>query len=162
MIARLLLITAALALAGGSALSGEGKPDSRVAKQLDSLGLKYTTTGAGNYSLDQDLDSGRTQTVYLMSKTESYGGLEIREIWSNAGSMASKPSADQMLDLLVDNNSEKLGAWSIEASDDGSYLIFFSVKMPVSVKDQDLADMIDFVASVADEREAALFNSDDN
>jgi hypothetical protein len=158
---RILCLSAALAITG-ACLFAEGDADARVAKQLDRLGLQYKTTSSGNFSLDKDLDGGRTQTVYLMSKTETYGGLEIREIWSNAGSMEEKPSDDQMMELLEDNNTEKLGAWSVEASDDGSYLIYFSIKVPVYLKDKDLSDAIDFAATVADEREAKLFDTDEN
>ena len=89
MIRKILSLSAVLFLAGLS-LSADGAADARVAKQLDRLGIAYTTTNESNYSIDKDMDGGRTQTVYIMSKTESYGDLEIREIWSNAGKLPGR------------------------------------------------------------------------
>ncbi len=159
---KLLCLSAAIAFTAAAAFAADGTVDARLGKQLDKLGLHYTTTKSGNYSLQQDLDGNRTQTVYIMSKTETYGGLEIREIWSNAGNFDAVPSSDQMSQLLEDNNTEKIGAWNLEASDDGSYLVYFSIKIPVYLKDKDLSDMIDFAATVGDGMEAKLFNTDDN
>jgi hypothetical protein len=159
MTGKILSLSAALILAGAS-LAADGNADARVAKQLDRLGIEYTTTDSNNFSIDRDLDGGRKQTVYIMSKTETYGGLEIREVWSNAGNFAAVPTADQMKQLLDDNATEKIGAWSIEAADDDSYLAYFSIKIPSYLRDKDLADVIDFAASVADEMKKKLFDTD--
>jgi hypothetical protein len=157
-----LSISLALALAAGAGLGAEGKPDSRVAKQLDRAELKYETTGSGNFSIVQELEGGREQTVYIMSKTETYGALEIREIWTNAGSFEEEPSPESMMELLGDNDIEKIGAWNLEASDDGSYLAYFAIKVPVYLRDKDFLDMLEFAATVGDEMEAKLFDADDN
>ena len=157
-----LCLIAAFALAGGIALCAQNKPDPRIAKQLDKLGVKYTTTKSGNYSIEFDKDGDRKQTVYIMSKTETYRGIEIREIWSNAGSFDTEPTAKDMLELLSDNDTEKIGAWNVETSDDGSYLAYFSIKVPSYLKDKDLSDFLEFASNVADEMEAKLFNADDN
>ena len=156
-----LYLTAVLSIVSALAFAAD-KADARVAKQLDKLGIDYSTTDSNNYSIDKDLDKGRTQTVYIMSKTETNGGLEIREIWSNAGNFKTEPTNDQMMALFEDNNSEKIGAWALESSDDGSYLAYFSVKVPTYIRDKDLSDLIDFTATVADDMELKLFNADDN
>jgi len=124
--------------------------------------VKYTTTKSGNYSIDFSRDGDRQQTVYIMSKTETYGGIEIREIWSNAGTFDAEPTAKVMLELLSENDTEKIGAWNVETSDDGSYLAYFSIKVPSYVKDKDLSDLLEFASNVADEMEAKLFNVDEN
>lgn len=124
--------------------------------------MKYTTTKSGNYSIDFSRDGDRQQTVYIMSKTETYGGIEIREIWSNAGTFDAEPTAKVMLELLSENDTEKIGAWNVETSDDGSYLAYFSIKVPSYVKDKDLSDLLEFASNVADEMEAKLFNVDEN
>lgn len=162
MIGKVLCLSAAFALAAGAAFPADAKADPRVAHQLDNLGVSYTATKAGNFSIEKDQDGGRTQTVYIMSKTETYGGLEIREVWSNAGSFEAEPSTEDMLKLLEDNNTEKIGAWSLESSDDGSYLAYFSIKVPTYIKDDDLGETLDFAATVADKMEASLFDTDDN
>jgi hypothetical protein len=159
--AKTLCISAVLFLAGASLFAAD-KADPRVAKQLDKIGIEYSTTKSNNYSIAQDLDGGRKQTVYIMSKTQTIGGLEVREIWSNAGSFTAEPTSDQMLTLLSDNNAQDMGAWTIEASDDGSYLAYFSIKVPTYIRDKDLSDVIDLAATAADAMELKLFNADEN
>ncbi len=154
-------LLAVLLLAGASLFAADNA-DPRVAKQLDKIGIDYSTMESNNYSIDKDLDGGRKQTVYIMSKTETCGGLEIREIWSNAGSFPAEPTSDQMMSLFDDNNTQKIGAWVLESSDDGSYLAYFSIKVPTYIRDKDMADLIDFAAKVADDMELKLFNTDDN
>ena len=147
---------------GAAALAAQSKADPRIAKQLDKLGMTYTTTKSGNYSVVYDRDGGRKQTVYIMSKTETYGALEIREIWSNAGSFDAEPEAETMLELLTENDTEKIGAWNVEASDDGTYLAYFSIKAPVYLRDKDLSSALEFASTVADKMEAKLFDRDED
>jgi hypothetical protein len=152
-----------IVLAGSLLFAADSKkPDARVSKTLDKVGLKYTTTSSANYSIVMDLDDDRSQTVYVMSTTETYGGLEIREIWSNAGTFEYEPGIEEMLQLLEDNNSEKIGGWCLESQDDGSYLAYFAIKVPTYLKDGDFQDMVEFTAKVADEMELSLFDTDDN
>jgi hypothetical protein len=154
-------LCAILVLAGTLAWA-DGTADGRIAKQLDKLGIKYTTLDTGNFSIDNDLESGRTQSVYIMSSTSTYGGMEIREIWSNAGKFDAAPTAEQMMELFTDNGNRDIGAWNLEASDNGAYLAYFSIKVPVYLRDKDLSDMIDLAAAAADEMELKLFNKDEN
>ena len=46
------------------------------------------------------------------------------------GNFPADPTADQMKQLLDDNSTEKIGAWNIESSDNGSVLAYFSIKVP--------------------------------
>ena len=137
------------------------KANTDLAQQLDRLGLKYTITKAGNYSISYDLDGGRSQTVYIMGKTDKVGATEIRELWSRAGTMDSVPDSDQMKSLLEDSGNAKVGFWALEETDSGGYTIYFSVKMPVYLNDKDLSALLEYTANTADQKEEELFNTDD-
>lgn len=158
---KMLCLSAALILAGVSLFAAD-KVDPRVAKQLDKVGIEYSTTDSNNYSIQKDLDGGRKQTVYIMSTTQNIGGLEVREIWSNAGNFSAEPTSDQLMTLLGDNNTQNIGAWTLESADDGSYLAYFSIKIPTYIRDKDISDLIDLAATVADDMELKLFNADAN
>jgi hypothetical protein len=136
------------------------KGDPRLTGQLDRLGIHYKVTDSGNYSIGYDLDGGRVQTVYIMGRTEKYGDTEIRELWSRAGTFDAVPPADVMQKLLEESGEKQIGFWSIERSDDG-YIVYFSVKVPVYLRDSDLSALLELTANVADQKEAELFNSDD-
>jgi hypothetical protein len=137
------------------------KGDQRVADQLNRLGLHYTLTKSGNYSVTFDLDSGRSQVAYVTARTETYGGMEIREVWSRAGTMNDVRSADVMQKLLEDSGTEKIGSWALEESSDGGYILYFSVRVPVDPKDSEMKALLEFTANVADKKELELFKVDD-
>lgn len=70
-------------------------------------------------------------------------------------------AAGVMQKLLEDSGTEKIGFWAIEEADNGGYIVYFSVKVPVSLKDTDLASLLELTANVADGKEAELFNVDE-
>jgi len=150
-----------VAALGSVSAQSATKANTDLAQQLDRLGLKYTITKAGNYSISYDLDGGRSQTVYIMGKTDKVGATEIRELWSRAGTMDSVPDSDQMKSLLEDSGNAKVGFWALEETDSGGYTIYFSVKMPVYLNDKDLSALLEYTANTADQKEEELFNTDD-
>ena len=157
------VLAAAVFLTVLGSLQGQAvtKANVDLTQQMDRLNLKYTLTKAGNYSITYDLDGGRSQTVYIMGKTDKVGTTEIRELWSRAGTMDSMPTEDQMKALLEDSGSSKVGFWALEEADSGGYTVYFSVKVPVYLNDKDLSALLEFTANTADQKEEELFNADD-
>jgi hypothetical protein len=148
--------------ASASVMAQSGKKgDPALTAQLDRLGLHYTITSSGNYSITYDLDGGRTQIAYIMGKTDSVGDTAVRELWSRAGTFDDVPSTDDMQGLLEDSGSRSIGFWALEEADNGGYNLYFSVKVPVYLKDADLARLLDYTASAADQKEEELFNQDE-
>jgi len=159
---RTAVLAAVLAAALGSvSAQAATKANTDLTQQLDRLSLKYTLTKAGNYSITYDLDGGRSQTVYIMGKTEKVGATEIRELWSRAGTMDSVPDEDQLKSLLEDSGNAKVGFWALEETDSGGYTIYFSVKIPPYLNDKDLSALLEYAANTADQKEEELFSADD-
>ncbi len=140
----------------------KNKSDTRVAAILSDLGLTYKVNSSGNYAITYDEGNDRTQVVYVMSTTDTYQGIEIREIWSIAGSFDSEPDATQLLDLMKQSGKNKIGDWALEEQDDGTYLLFYTIKSPVKIDNAAFKMMLQFAADVADEQEKAIFDTDDN
>jgi len=157
----MMLVILALACAAPWTAAAQTKGDTGITAQLDRLGLKYTTTKSGNYSLTYDLDNGRSQVVYIMGSTENVDATEVRELWSRAGTFKDVPTADQMQNLLEESGTKKIGFWALEEADDGGYTVYFSVKVPLYLRDADLASLLEYTANIADQKEEELFNSDD-
>jgi hypothetical protein len=137
------------------------KGDPRVPAALDRVGLHYTATSNGNYSVTYDLDRGRSQVAYIVGKTETYDGVEIRELWSRAGTFDQAPSAEVMQKLLLDSGAEKIGSWGLEESSKGGYILYFTIRVPVSIADEALKSLVELAADVADQKEDELFNVDE-
>ncbi|HUX43015.1 MAG TPA: hypothetical protein VMV83_17785 [Rectinemataceae bacterium] len=159
---RILVVAAILLAILILPLSAQNKPDTRVQTLLDKIDQEYTVTKAGNYQVELDTKDDRTQFVYISSATEKYSGIEIREIWSNAGTFPEEPDQATLLDLMTESGSNKIGCWALEKQDDGSYLLYYTIKLPISFTASDLKMMIAFSATIADAREEQFFGTDDD
>ncbi len=157
-----LLVVVACSLVVIMPVMAQNKPDVRVQTLLDKIGQDYTVTKAGNYQVELDTKDDRTQLVYISSATEKYSGIEIREIWSNAGTFPEEPDQATLLDLMTESGSNKIGCWALEKQDDGGYLMYYTIKLPVSFTASDLKMMLAFAATIADAREEQFFDTDDN
>jgi hypothetical protein len=153
----LLAIALASAAAFGQASTKNKTP---TAQQLDRLGLHYTTTSSGNYSLTFDLDGGRQQVVYVMGKTSSAGKAQFREIWSRAGTLNELPEQEELHTLLDESGAQEVGFWAIEDASDGGYNLYYSVKVPLYLTDADLGELLTYTAQTADDKEQELFDDD--
>ncbi|HUI73152.1 MAG TPA: hypothetical protein VL354_21710 [Spirochaetia bacterium] len=156
-----LVVALGLVVSAGNVAGQSQTADPRVAEQLNRLGLHYTITTSGNYSIKYSLDNGRSQTVYIMGQTEKYQDTEIREMWSRAGTYDAVPPADVLQGLLEESGTKKIGFWSIEKDDAGGYIVYFSVRVPVYVKDSDLGALLGLTADTADQKESELFDVDE-
>lgn len=127
---------------------------------MDATGLKYKITKNGNAMTTYTLDGGRTQAVYVSKREYQVGDLNLREIWSNAGNVASDVEADVLQKLLTDGGEENLGAWLIEKNDD-NWLVYYSAKLP-DLSPADLKSVMRYVAAVADAKEQELNGTDED
>ncbi|MFK3648709.1 hypothetical protein ACI2IY_09735 [Lysobacter enzymogenes] len=133
------------------AVSKDGDP--LVRAQLDALGYKYQVDGDGDFVLTLALDDKRSQMAYVLSRTQRFGSLKVREIWSPAyrtadGGALSATVANR---LLEDGQLSKLGGWT---SQDG--VAVFVVKLDAGASGQGLDDAIDYAVRAADQMEAEL------
>ena len=89
--------------------------DPRIAAALKEIGLRSEIDRDGDYKLvvNVDEEGERTQIVYIISGTERYGNLEIREIWAPSFKTGGALDADVARQMLVANNRMKLGAWRL-------------------------------------------------
>lgn len=136
---------------GAGAVSKDGDP--LVRAQLDALGYKYQVDGDGDFVLTFALDDKRSQMAYVLSRTQRFGSLKVREIWSPAyrtadGGALSATVANR---LLEDGQLSKLGGWT---SQDG--VAVFVVKLDAGASGQSLDDAIDYAVRAADQMEAEL------
>jgi len=141
------ILALSLALATiAPAASAPREPSRNLQKLLDKARLKYQVDDDGDFKITYDLGGGRTQLAYVRSAASEYGSLQLREILSigYAAKEAEVP-ADVARRALAASADTKLGAWSLR----GRLLIYVS-KVPASADARELADAIEFTATVAD------------
>lgn len=157
--ARYLIAITAMILVVSKAFSQE--TDSRIERQLNSMGLKYDVTSTGNFKLLFELEDKRTQIVFINSSTKYYEDAEVREISSPTAFITNMDELthQQLFMLLAENSQTTLGAWQLEAVADG-WGLHFTVKVPALMPDKRLKMYLSLVAITADQMEKKLSNAD--
>ena len=136
-------------------------PDDALKAQLDQGGLKYEVTKSGNVRISFTISGDRSQDVFIRGRTDTLDGMDLRELWSNAGTLGADPEPDVLIGPLSGGGDETLGAWNLEESDDG-WLAYYSAKLPASLTGADLRSAVEYIAGVADAKEKELFDTDEN
>lgn len=134
--------------------------DPRVASALRSIGIPPETDEDGDYRLTLPVTAGRTQLVWIMSRTQEWGGLEIREVWSPGFRTAGRLDLEMARRLLGENTARKLGAWRIMGTGDRESAVF-AVQVEADATGEILRDVLQLVSAVADAMERETVGSDD-
>lgn len=162
---RVLLVICAITLATEPLFAQLGNPeetpksDPRVRAALNEASLKFTIDSDGDYRLRVSWnDENRSQTVFINSNTETYGNMEVREIWTYGATSDEGFSRSKLEELLKDNGRKKIGAWRL--SQDGHKAIF-KVVVSARANADTIHSVFRFVASVADELEKDWMGNDE-
>lgn len=158
-----LLVSAAMCSAqlgapGAAATSKQG--DVRVKKLLDEIGLKYKEDKDGDFVLVNDMGEGRSQQLWILSRTSQLGTLDIREVWS-IGYRSSTPLSASTANKLLDQNSQvKLGGWHVRKMGD-QFVAVFAAKIAAETDKLALLLALQAVSQTADGMELDLTGKDD-
>ena len=137
--------------------------DARVKTLLDETDLKYEIDKDGDFKLLFEYDDGRSHIVFVNSGTESYQGMEIREVWA-VGYVppedGDKVESKICENLIRANATSKIGAWQVQKMGDKEVAVFRAM-IPAASDQQTLTDTLKLVGISADEKESELLKSDD-
>jgi hypothetical protein len=136
------------------------KGDDRVRKALDSEEIKYEVDKEGDFKVVFDIGEGRSQVAFVNSNTETFHGIEIREVWSVGLVGDGQLSAEVANSLLARNATYKLGGWEI-VQQAGKVLAIFKVCVSASATPDELRSILQTVSLVADQIEKEYLHSDD-
>lgn len=136
------------------------KVDRRVEKVLERTGWKYEIDSDGDFRLHFRFSDGRTQVVFVRSKTVDIDGLEVREIWSPGIRATGSLDERTAIDLLRENSRIKIGAWRLANSREGCIAIF-AVQIGAEIDRETLMTVARAAGVVADNKEKAATERDD-
>ena len=137
--------------------------DERVRERLDQTELKYEIDEDGDFKLLFEYDDGRSQIVFVNSKTVNYQDLEIREVWAVGfvpAKKGSKVPADVCENLIRSNAEIKMGAWQVQKLS-GNEVGVFRAMVDANADKDFILNALQLVGISADEKEAELLGSDD-
>ena len=136
-----------------------GKGDPRVSSLFDQTGVKYEVDGDGDFKVINELDDGRTQLVFIISKTNMVGHLEIREVWSVGYMPDGEMSKDALELLLYANDRMKLGFWRLV--DFGENVAgVLCAQIAADIDARSMLQVIQTISDTADTMEEMLMEGD--
>jgi hypothetical protein len=139
----------ALGLASAAAAPLMAADQDGVAAMLDQQKIKYEVDKDKDYKIIYDFsEEKRSQIVYISGATDEYQGMKIRTIFAPAVRLDKDRIEGQFKSLLEHNGKSKIGAWEIDGD-----VLFFSARVVEPITAEELAAMLNLVASVADDKE---------
>jgi len=138
------------------------QPDPRIGSALEAIGIESEVDADGDYKLVLRVDDegDRTQVVYVISATERYGNLEIREVWAPAFKTGGRLDADVARRMLATNDRMKLGAWRLYGDDDDEMAVY-AVQIDADANAEAMRSALRIVVQVADAEELKQTGKDD-
>lgn len=156
-----LLVALFVAALIASPARAEGTNDARVDAALIGLGLNYKVDSDGDAKLIMgDLKQGRSQVVFVNSRTSILGEYDSRKVWSVAY-LSDTPFPDDMVRSMMENNPKyKLGSLGITKVGE-KYAAIFTVQIPANADKKIMHAAISATAQTADDIEHELGDKDD-
>jgi hypothetical protein len=133
--------------------------DPRVETSLKAADLPFSADG-GDFRLNYTLPDGRTQLVWIASRTAKIADTEFRDVWSVANRGKGVLPAELADHLLKENVRMVLGAWQVSQGED-EYLVVFSYAIPAETTPGFLQEVIEAVTISADRMEKELTGRDE-
>jgi len=145
---------AAIGLVQSPAFAADPDP---IGAMLDQQKIKYEVDKDKDYKVVYDFSKEkRTQIVYVSGTAEDFEGIKIRSIFAPAAQMKKNPIDGQMKALLEANGKSKFGAWEIVGDD-----LYFSARLVEPFTAEELGQLLNLVASVADDKEIEISGKSD-
>ncbi len=109
-------LAAPLALAGVLRAQETPEPvtaDDRVGQALRDLEIEYDLDEDGDYHVTFDVGNGRSQLAIILSSTNTYRNMELREIWSFGYESEEDTFPSEVANALLEDTMPKiLGGWA--------------------------------------------------
>ncbi|MBD2358663.1 hypothetical protein H6G41_29385 [Tolypothrix sp. FACHB-123] len=134
--------------------------DPRIKETLDKLGVKYEIIPNGDFKLLVETENKRAQVVFVESKTEKLGNLEIRYISSIGYVSPGAFSADIANKLLQNSSLNKVAAWQVFTKDKTHIAVLIG-KIAANSDAETIKNIIVAVGYGADNIEKELSNKDE-
>jgi Putative bacterial sensory transduction regulator len=142
--------------------AGVKAADPRIRTALEQLKIPFTIDNDGDFVIELKVDDkGRSQIVYISSKTDKPENLEWRELFSFAQKVDKNVDPQMAQKLLLKNSRLILGAWGLIQNKDGTGYVTFSTKVPADSPPEVLSEAINATLYSSDQGEKELTGKDE-
>jgi len=130
-------------------LTGPWKPAPLPAADvLTATELEFKQHTTGNYEVQFEQEDKSKQSVFITKDLEYYEKADTRRIWSLAATLKQAPKLEVAIKLLDQSRQSKLGAWSIEPTHTGEYLVIYMCKIDATASPDALRSTMEYVGKV--------------
>ncbi len=154
------VVTASAIAQLGASSQKKAPHDARVQKVLDEAEVKYTIDDDGDFRVINRVDSTRTQLAWIVSRTSTYGKVEVRDVMSVAYKTTGDLPCHLVRRLLEQNNRLKIGAWALQREGDVS-IVVFKTQIDANADFVPILHAVLVVTNTADALEQELTEQDD-
>lgn len=116
-----------------------------IADILNEVKLRYRKGDDGIMEVSMPQKDESKQKVFVSDKVEFYGQADVRKIWALAATLKEAPPAATTTKLLRQSGATKMGAWSLERSATGDYLVIFVCKVDATCSPKTLKSTMEYV-----------------
>ncbi|MFT5522842.1 MAG: serine protease Do [Pirellulaceae bacterium] len=115
---------------------------------LERAEIEFTKHSSGNLVVDVEQTKLGKQAVFVTNEVEYYEKADVRKVWSLAFSTKEAPNAETMMKLLEQSARTKLGAWTVERTPQGEYLVVYVAKLDATAPPAAMKSTIEYVAKL--------------
>ena len=145
-----------LPVSGYAQMGGSPSPDPQVRRALDQEELNYEVDEDGDFRMIFNVGGGRSQLVWVKSRTVDAAGLEIRRVFSMVYFQEEdSPVPDRVAQWALQRNPN-MG--SVRSTGNG--VVFFEVQVDANASPSTLSSVINGVAGIADKYEQEQSSGD--
>ena len=119
-----------------------------VVDMLTKAELKYAEAGKDAFQVDFEQADKKQQAVFVTKEVEYFEQADVRKVWSLAATLKEAPSAETTMKLLQQSARTKLGAWTLERTQTGDYLVIYVCKVDATATPRALRSTMEYVAKL--------------
>lgn len=119
-----------------------------IKEVLDRTELKYSQHQTGHYEVQFEQDDKSKQSVFITKEVEYYERADVRKIWSLAKAQKEPLTQETLLKLLQQSARTKLGAWTVEQTPDGEYMVIYCIKIDATATPDTVKSAMEYVSKL--------------
>jgi hypothetical protein len=130
-------------------LEGPWKPAPLpIADVLKRADLEFTEHESGHLEVAFDQEDEGKLAVFVSKDVEYFERADVRKVWALAISTKQSPKLETTMKLLQQSARTKLGAWSIEQTEQGEFMIIYCVKLDATASPAAVKSTMEYVAKL--------------
>lgn len=120
-----------------------------IADVLTKAELEFTKVEGDALEVTFEQTDKTKQSVFVTGEVEYFEQADVRKVWALAATLKEAPSVETTMKLLQQSAQTKLGAWSIERTKTGDFLVIYVCKTDATATPRTLKSTMEYVAKLA-------------